>query len=261
MQIYRLPAFTDNYIFLLHDARTNTAVVVDPGDAAPVFKQLKLLNTQLNTKLIEIWNTHADGDHIGGNRELIAAFPDLVVCGSAIDKGKIPGQQVFLTAGDRVIFADRVADVLALPGHRSGHIGYYFPAVGDDVPELFAGDVLFSAGCGKVRESPADRGWASVAQLRALPDETRVWCAHEYTLANLKFARQVEPENPVLQAYFEQVKGMRDRGEPTVPTTIGHEKQINPFLRWDVAAVQEFTRFQVPAAVFGELRRLKEGMA
>jgi hydroxyacylglutathione hydrolase len=123
MEIYQLPALTNNYIFLLHDPATQTAIVVDPGEPFPVLRQLR----QLNVPLVAIWNTHRHGDHIGGNWDLLDAYPGIPVYGSAIDRGKIPGQTVFLKAGDQVSFAGRTADVLAVPGHLDGHIAYYFP--------------------------------------------------------------------------------------------------------------------------------------
>ncbi len=255
MPIERIPALHDNYIFLLHDVNSNTSVVVDPGESYPVLQKLR----QLGSSLTAIWNTHHHGDHVGGNQDLIAAFPDLVVYASAMDKGRIPGQQVFLQEGDRLTFGDRTAEVMFVPGHTRGHIAYYFAPVSADQPgDLFSGDVIFSGGCGRLFEGTASQAVASIARLRQLPDATRVWCAHEYTLVNLRFAVTLEPENQVLQDYWATVKVMRSRNEPTVPTSIGRERQINPFLRWDVAAIQRRVGRSDAAATFAELRRLKE---
>jgi hydroxyacylglutathione hydrolase len=263
MQIHQLPALRDNYIFLLHDRATGTAAVVDPGESAPVLAALR----RLDAKLVTIFNTHCHGDHVGGNSGLIAAFPDVVVYGSAVDgpgptgghRGRIPGQQVFLGEGDRVEFAGRSAAVLAVPGHLDGHIAYYFAPDGPDTGgELFSGDVIFGAGCGRLFDGPAALAMQSIARLRNLPDDTRIWCAHEYTLTNLKFAIAIDPTNVELQQYAVEAQAMRDRGEPTVPTTIGREKRINPFLRWDAAAIRQVIDGSTPAAMFAELRRRKE---
>jgi hydroxyacylglutathione hydrolase len=255
MPIARIPALHDNYIFLLYDVHSSTSVVVDPGEAYPVLQKLR----QLGSSLTAIWNTHHHGDHVGGNRDLIAAFPNLVVYASAMDQGRIPGQQVFLNEGDRLTFGDRTAEVLFVPGHTRGHIAYYLPPVPPGQSgDLFSGDVIFSGGCGRLFEGTAAQAVASIERLRQLPDDTRVWCSHEYTLSNLRFAVTLEPENQALQDYFRTVKAMRSRDEATVPTSIGLEKRINPFLRWDVAAIQQRVKQHDPTATFAELRRLKE---
>jgi hydroxyacylglutathione hydrolase len=146
-----------------------------------------------------------------------------------------------------------------VPGHLDGHIAYYFaPIAPDSGGELFSGDVIFSAGCGRLFDGPASLAMASIDRLRQLPDDTRIWCAHEFTLTNLKFAIAIDPTNVDLQQYAIEAKAMRDRGEPTVPTTIGREKRINPFLRWDAAAIRQAIDGATPAATFAELRRLKE---
>jgi hydroxyacylglutathione hydrolase len=256
MEIYQLPALSSNYIFLLHDPLTQTAVVVDPGEPFPVQRQLQ----HLNAKLIAIWNTHRHGDHIGGNWDLLDAYPGIPVYGSAVDRGKIPGQTVFLKEGDQVSFAGRTADVLAVPGHLDGHIAYYFPPTATDGGELFSGDVIFSAGCGKIFDGPYATAVQSIDRLRQLPNDTRVWSAHEYTLVNLKFALTVEPDNPDLQAWAIAAQKLRSSDQPTVPTTIGKEKRLNPFLRWDIPTVQQAMQRQAPAEVFAELRRRKEAM-
>jgi hydroxyacylglutathione hydrolase len=257
MQIYQLPALYDNYIFLLHDVKNNTSVVVDPGEPYPVLQQVR----QLGTSLTAIWNTHHHGDHVGGNRDLLDRFPHLVVYASVADRGRIPGQSVFLQEGDRLTFADRTATVMFLPGHTRGIIAYYFPAEEPgQVGELFSADIIFSAGCGRLFEGTAAQAVAAIDRLRQLPDDTRVWAAHEYTEGNLRFALTIEPENQALRDYAAQVKAMRSRGEPTVPTTIGREKAINPFLRWDVATVRQAVGQTEAAAVFAELRRRKEAL-
>ncbi|NJN48610.1 MAG: hydroxyacylglutathione hydrolase [Alkalinema sp. RL_2_19] len=257
MEIFQLPALRDNYIFLLYDRASNTAAVVDPGAALPVLAQL---NT-LGAKLVAIFHTHHHHDHVGGNYQLLQAFPDVLVYGSEFDQqhDRIPGQTVMLQDGDRVEFAGRTGEVIAVPGHTLGHIAYYFPAcVPDHGGDLFSGDVIFSAGCGRLFEGTAAQAVASIARLRALPDRTRIWCAHEYTLANLRFASTIDPDNQALQGYRQAAERKRTQGEPTIPTTIGLEKQVNPFLRWDLLRFQQQFHSTNPAVVFAQLRRLKE---
>jgi hydroxyacylglutathione hydrolase len=251
MQVYRIPARVDNYIFLLYDSQSNIAAVVDPADAEPVLKKIQ----QLGTQLIAIFNTHHHHDHVGGNRQLMAAFPNLTVYGGAEDKGRIPGQSVFLKDGDSVKFANRHAQVFFVPGHTYGHIAYYFPpGAGETVGDLFCGDTIFAGGCGRLFEGTPAQMMNSLNKLRKLPDNTRVWCAHEYTLKNLQFALSLDKNNPALQQRFEQVKAARRRNEATIPSILGIEKQTNPFLRWEEPALQAAVNAQEPVQVFGRLR-------
>ncbi len=250
MDVHRLPVLRDNYIFLLSDRPQNIAAVVDPAEAEPVLQKL----AELGTKLVAIFNTHHHRDHIGGNLALLKVFPDAVVYGGELDQGRIPGQQVFLKAGDRVTFADQTAEVLFVPGHTRAHIAYYFPQSGD----LFCGDTLFAGGCGRLFEGTPTEMLNSLSQLRNLPDDTRVWCAHEYTLNNMKFAITVDRDNLVLQERLSTVTTARIHNEPTIPTTIGIEKQTNPFLRWDKLAMKTATKMTEPTRVFSRLRGMKD---
>ncbi len=226
MQVYRLPVLSDNYIFLLHDPDSHTAAVVDPARSQPVLEQLQALGAELTV----IFNTHHHSDHIGGNQELIDRFPQIKVYGGAEDRGRIPGQQVFLQAGDRVSFANRTAEVFFLPGHTKAHIAYYFPPSNpSEIGELFCGDTLFAGGCGRLFEGTPAQMLASLGQLRNLPDNTRVWCAHEYTLNNLQFALSVDGDNPDLQQRFAEVKEARSRSQPTIPSSIGLKKAQTHF--------------------------------
>jgi hydroxyacylglutathione hydrolase len=255
MQIYRIPARSDNYIFLLHDAKHGTAAVVDPADAEPVLQKLAMLGA----KLTAIFNTHHHGDHVGGNAALLQQFPQAVVYGGAEDRGRIPGQQVFLEDGDQVSFGERRAEVLFVPGHTRAHIAYYFPPGSPEQSgELFCGDTLFSGGCGRLFEGTPSQMVSSLSKLRSLPDHTRVWCAHEYTLKNLQFALTVDGQNAELQAYFEHVKQARQQSEATIPAWLGVEKQTNPFLRWDEAALQAATQSADPVRSFAKLRGMKD---
>lgn len=254
MQIHRLPVLSDNYVFVLHDPSRNIAAVVDPAVSEPVLEKIE----ELGAELVAIFNTHHHGDHVGGNNALIKKFPNAVVYAGEKDRDRIPHQQVFLKGGDRVTFGDREAEVFFVPGHTYAHIAYYFPPVGEFGGELFCGDTLFAGGCGRLFEGTPAQMLASLDQLRQLPDDTRVWCAHEYTLGNLKFALTVEAENPDLQERMTTATAMRSRGEATVPSTIGLEKRTNPFMRWDVPAIQLAAGIDIPDRVFAKIRGQKD---
>lgn len=255
MNVHRLAALRDNYIFLLHDPETQTAAVVDPAEAEPVLKQLE----HLGAELVAIFNTHHHSDHVGGNTLLMRHFPNLVVYGGAEDRGRIPGQQVFLQEGDRLDFGGQTAEIFFVPGHTRGHITYYFPPSEEgNRGYLFCGDTLFGGGCGRLFEGTPSQMVNSLGKLRSLPDETAVCCAHEYTLKNLQFALTVDRENPTLKARFEQVRCERDRHEATIPSRLGDEKATNPFLRWDVPALQAIVRSTDPTQTFARLRGMKD---
>lgn len=255
MKTYRLPALSDNYIFLLHDPQQNVAAVVDPAEARPVLQKL----AELEAPLVAIFNTHHHSDHVGGNQTLLKHFPNAVVYASETDRGRIPGQQVFLKEGDRVPFGDRTAEVLFVPGHTRGHIAYYFlPLTVAEPGDLFCGDTLFAGGCGRLFEGTPAQMVDSLSKIRQLPDQTRVWCAHEYTLNNLKFALTVDAHNPSLQRRFAEVQRMRQQLEATVPSDLGMEKQTNPFLRWDEPNLLNTTKTQDPIQSFAQLRGMKD---
>ena len=255
MEIERLPAFTDNYIFLLHDSQRQIAAVVDPADPAPVLHRLEGLEAQL----VAIFNTHHHLDHVGGNRRLLQQYPQTMVYGGTEDRGRIPGQHVFLQEGDQVTFGDRTAEVFFVPGHTRAHIAYYFPPAGaGTMGELFCGDTLFAGGCGRLFEGTPTQMVASLTKLRNLPEQTRIWCAHEYTLKNLKFALTVDQQNPALQARMTQVQAARTQSQATVPSQMGLEKQTNPFLRWDQPDLIAAVGGQNPVQTFAQLRRMKD---
>ncbi len=255
MQVIRIEALSDNYIFLLHDEQQNIAAVVDPAVAEPVLRKL----AQLKAELVAIFNTHHHNDHVGGNKQLIKHFPNLTVYGGAEDQGRIPGQQVFLQQGDRVEFGDRVAEVFFVPGHTRAHIAYYFPPITSREPgELFCGDTLFAGGCGRLFEGTPTQMVASLGKLRSLPDNTRVWCAHEYTLKNLQFAITVDSENAELQKRYQEVKDYRNRQEATVPSLLGVEKHTNPFLRWEQPSLQLAAKSTDPVQTFARIRGMKD---
>ena len=255
MQVYRLPALSDNYVFLLHDRARNTAAVVDPAEASPVLRQLNALGATL----VAIFNTHHHSDHIGGNTGLLQQFPEAVVYGGIEDRGRIPGQRVFLQEGDRVSFGDRTADVLFVPGHTRAHIAYYFaPATTAAAGDLFCGDTLFAGGCGRLFEGTPTQMIQSLGKLRALPDYTHVWCAHEYTLKNLEFALTVDRANVALQKRLAEVKTARSHSEATIPSNLGVEKHTNPFLRWDDLGLRSTVKAENDVQTFARLRGMKD---
>jgi hydroxyacylglutathione hydrolase len=255
MDIHRVPAFQDNYIFVLHHPAQHTAAVVDPGDAEPVLACLKKLGATLTV----IFNTHHHMDHIGGNRQLLQRFPEAMVYGGEQDRGRIPGQQGFLKEGDEVTFAGRRGRVFFVPGHTRAHIAYYFgPTAADGWGDLFCGDTLFAGGCGRLFEGTPEQMVNSLGKLRQLPDRTRVWCAHEYTLKNLRFAITVDPDNIALQQRLEAVKQARSLGQATVPADLSLEKQTNPFLRWDYPELQKAVAANSPVQTFARLRGKKD---
>ena len=255
MEIKRIPVLTDNYIFVLADPKQKVAAVVDPAVALPVIDYL----AEIDARLIAIFNTHHHGDHVGGNARLIQHFPELCIYGGAEDRGRIPHQQVYLQEGDTVKFAHRIGQVFFVPGHTRAHIAYYFPPTSpQETGELFCGDTIFAGGCGRLFEGTPAQMVDSISKLRELPDSTRVWCAHEYTLNNLKFALTVDKDNADLQARYRSVQQARNMGQATVPSILGLEKLTNPFLRWDLPAIQATANISEPARVFGRIRGMKD---
>ncbi len=252
MQVLRLAVLTDNYIFVLVDADSRTAAVVDPALSKPVLDLLE----QEQVELVAIFNTHHHNDHIGGNQSLLTRFPRAVVYGGAADRGRIPGQQVYLQDNDQVTFAGRTAQVFFVPGHTKAHVAYYFPATNTEPGELFCGDTIFGGGCGRLKEGTPTQMCRSIDRLRQLPAETRLWCAHEYTRQNLQFALTIEPHNIALQQRIQEV--VQAGFAPTIPSTIGLEQKTNPFLRWQQPAIQTAVGSPDPVDTFAKLRELKD---
>lgn len=231
LQLHAIPAFNDNYIWLLHNGQH--AVVVDPGDANPVLETLKKLNLQLSALLI----THHHHDHVGGINDLYQAFPSIPIYGPALES--IPNRTHALSQGDTVHLSDLDinVDVLDIPGHTAGHIAY-FGYSDNNEPFLFCGDTLFSGGCGRLFEGTPAQMVESLEKICTLPATTLVCCAHEYTLANLNWALKVEPDNAQLKDYYHTVSKLRAANKNTLPSTIQREQEINPFLRTHIPAVQ-----------------------
>jgi hydroxyacylglutathione hydrolase len=255
LEIVPIPAFTDNYFWLL--LRGDAAVVVDPGDAAPVERELARRGARLEAILV----THHHLDHIGGLAALTARHP-VPVHGPAAEARAIRQLTRLLREGDRVEVLGTALTVWEVPGHTLGHIAYV--AQGTD-PFVLCGDTLFSMGCGRLFEGTAAQLHASLARLAALPPRTRVYCTHEYTLANLAFAAAVEPDAAAIRDEIARVRALRAQGHPSLPSTIEHERGLNPFLRAGSPAVAAAARRQAAAPlpteleVFAALRRWKDG--
>ncbi|MCD2513852.1 hydroxyacylglutathione hydrolase [Comamonas endophytica] len=227
MNLLPLPAFSDNYVWMLHDGRQ--ALVIDPGEAGPVLAALERHALQLQAILI----THHHADHVGGVDALRAAT-GAPVWGPA--REKLPEPVARVRGGDQVDALGGPWQVIDVPGHTAGHIAFY-SASAMEQPLLFCGDTLFSGGCGRLFEGTPQQMQQSLDALAALPDATLVCCAHEYTLSNLRFALAVEPNNAALLHHLEHCRGLRARGEPTLPSSLGLERSINPFLRTRHGAV------------------------
>jgi hydroxyacylglutathione hydrolase len=231
IEVVRIPARRDNYIWMAHDDVSGDTVVVDPADAAPVLAEAD----RRGWKIGQIWNTHWHDDHIGGDAAIKAAT-GCIITGPAAEAVKIPMLDVRVREGDCVTIGAVEAQVLEVPAHTAGHIAYYLPQAGI----AFVGDTLFAMGCGRLFEGTPAQMFANMARLAALPPETLIYCAHEYTQSNGRYALHVEPDNAALVARMRDVDAMRAAGDPTVPTTIALERATNPFMR--AGTVEELAR-------------------
>lgn len=222
LSVARIAVLSDNYVWLLHDDASGETVVIDPAVADPVLAAA----ADRNWKISQIWNTHWHGDHVGGNAAIKAAT-GCRITGPAAEAGKIATLDRQVGEGDEVRIGDHVAKVMEVPAHTAGHIAYHLAS--DRI--IFVGDTLFAMGCGRLFEGTADQMFANMARFAALPDDTVVYCAHEYTQSNGRFALTIEPDNEALAARMVQVDAARASGEATVPTTIGLERATNIFMR------------------------------
>jgi hydroxyacylglutathione hydrolase len=229
LDIVRIPALSDNYIWLIHDPESGETIVIDPAEASPVLAEAKARGWTISA----IWNTHWHPDHTGGNAEIKQAAGVLVTA-PAGEAAKIPTADRLVKEGDVVTIGTHTATVLETPAHTAGHITYHFA----EDAALFPGDTLFAMGCGRLFEGTAEQMFANMQRLADLPPETRVYCAHEYTLSNARYAIVAEPDNQDTAARLGDVEQARAKGLGTIPTTIGEERSTNPFMR--ASSVQQF---------------------
>lgn len=246
--ITALAAFKDNYIWCLRQAEL--ALIVDPGDASVVQHYLQHQQLQLAVILI----THHHPDHTGGINALKQHWPDAIVYAPALEQQKIPYADIWLQDKDQIALPDfdLTFQVMQLPGHTLGHIAYY------SAPVLFCGDTLFNAGCGRLFEGSAEQMWQSLSRILTLPDQTLVYAAHEYTLANLEFARWADPDNTKLADYQHWCLQQREQQQATLPTPLAVQRQINPFLRAEDAALQHRWQQHNAVDLFTALRSAKD---
>ncbi|MDQ3078294.1 MAG: hydroxyacylglutathione hydrolase [Pseudomonadota bacterium] len=237
LQIASVPAFADNYLWLVRDPDSNEVAVVDPGDPAAVLAEAE----RREWRITQVWNTHWHPDHTGGNAAVVAST-GATLSAPAAEAARIPAIDVSLKEGDTIRLGAHVGEVWEVPGHTLGHIALIFREDGI----VFVGDTLFAMGCGRLFEGRPEQMHASLQRLAALPDETLIYCAHEYTLANARFAASAFPGDAAIADRLAHVTAQRSAGEATVPTTIGQERATNPFLR------------ATDPASFAELRRLKD---
>ncbi|MBN8501053.1 MAG: hydroxyacylglutathione hydrolase [Sphingomonadales bacterium] len=249
LEIHQFPCLSDNYGYLLHDPASGETACIDTPDADAYLREAAAKGWQIT----QIWNTHWHPDHAGGNTAIKAATGCTVIGPAEVERlGTAPDRVV--VHGDTVMLGQWVAAVIDVSGHTLGHIAYHLPAA-----ELaFVGDAVFALGCGRMFEGEPGQFWASLSRIKALPATTMLYCAHEYTESNLRFALHADPDNTALRDYAQQISAARAAGLPTVPTNLARERTTNPFLRADDPAIQARWGGGDAVATFAALRRAKD---
>ena len=250
LTVIQFPCLSDNFGVLIHDKASGKTAAIDAPEAPPVIKVLE----EKGWELTDIFTTHWHTDHVDGNLTLKAKY-NCEITGPKGEADKIPGIDEAVSEGDTFDFAGRAVSVIDCPGHTLGHVSYYIASE----KLLFAADTLFALGCGRLLEGTPAQMWSSLSKFMALPDDTSVYCGHEYTLANAKFSVTIDPENAELAARFEDIKAKRERGEATLPTTIGLERRTNPFVRPHDARIRKLLGMESASdtEVFAEIRQRK----
>lgn len=250
LEIRMFPCLEDNYGFLVRDPGTGACAAIDTPDAAAYLRAADAAGWRIT----EIWNTHWHADHAGGNDAIKTATGAKIIAPRG-ENGRIANVDREVAAGEPLMLGAIEARIIATPGHTLGHTAYYFPAD----RTAFVGDCLFALGCGRLFEGDGKMMWESLSRLMALPDDTRIYCSHEYTTSNLAFALRVDPQNPALLARADDIHARRSRNEPTVPTDLALEKATNPFLRAPALAASLGEDDKADWQVFAALRLMKDG--
>ncbi|GGD95680.1 hydroxyacylglutathione hydrolase [Tsuneonella deserti] len=248
LEIHQFPCLSDNYGFLVHDPVSQETVCIDTPDADAYLREAAAKGWQIT----QIWNTHWHPDHAGGNAAIKAATGCTIIAPAEVER--ISAIDRVVSDGDTVMLGDHEARVIDVGGHTNGHIAYHLP----EDETAFVGDSVFALGCGRMFEGTADQFWASLERLRGLPPRTMLYCAHEYTQSNAKFALHADPNNADLQAYVREIEERRGRNEPTVPTKLERELVTNPFLRADNDDLRERWGGNSPHETFAALRKAKD---
>ena len=248
LEIHQFPCLSDNYGFLLHDPDNGETAAIDTPDGAEYLRQAEAKGWTIT----QIWNTHWHPDHAGGNKAIVDATGAKVVAPQEVQK--LSPIDVVVSQDDRVTLGKHEAHVIDVSGHTNGHIAFHLP----DDGIAFVGDSVFALGCGRMFEGEPQQFWDSLDRIRQLPEDTTLYCAHEYTQANAKFALHADPDNVALQTYSAEIDARRERGEPTVPMQLGRELETNPFLRADKRSMRDRWGGSTPAETFAALRAAKD---
>lgn len=249
LRVHQFPCLSDNYGFLLHDPDSGETACIDTPDADACLREA----AAKGWRITQIWNTHWHPDHAGGNAAIKAATHCAVIA-PAVDAPRIEAVDRTVSDGDTVSLGAWTARVIDVGGHTMGHVAYHLP----EAALAFVGDSLFALGCGRMFEGSPPQFWGSLSRLKALPADTAIYCAHEYTQANARFALHADPDNAELRAYAREVDEKRARGEPTVPTRLGRELATNPFLRADSEELRDRWGGADPVETFARLRAAKD---